>query len=98
MSPTIFSRTAALGALTATGQLIIVGSLPTYSALFDPGAYGEYLVFVGAVGVLGVFAGVRYDSAIVLPRSDRLAAGLFVLVMLIAALVAVLTAGITLLV
>ena len=66
------------------GQLLIVGSLPTYSRFFDPAAYGEYLVFVGAIGVLGVFAGVRYDSAIVLPRSDRLAAALSVLVMLIA--------------
>jgi lipopolysaccharide exporter len=95
MPATVVSRTAALGALTALGQLIIVGSLPTYSLIFDPAVYGEYLVFVGAVGVLGVFAGVRYDSAIVLPRNARLAAGLFALVMLIATLVAVLTACIT---
>jgi O-antigen/teichoic acid export membrane protein len=98
MAPTVVSRTVALGALTAAGQLIIVGSLPTYSVVFDPGAYGEYLVFVGAVGVLGVFAGVRYDSAIVLPRSGRLATALFALVMLIATLVALLTAGATLLI
>jgi lipopolysaccharide exporter len=95
MPATVVSRTAALGALTALGQLIIVGSLPTYSLIFDPAVYGEYLVFVGAVGVLGVFAGVRYDSAIVLPRNARLAAGLFALVMLIATLVAVLIACIT---
>lgn len=98
MAPTVVSRTVALGALTAAGQLIIVGSLPTYSVVFDPGAYGEYLVFVGTVGVLGVFAGVRYDSAIVLPRGAKLARALFALVMLIAALVAMLTAGATLLV
>jgi len=98
MAPTVVSRTVALGALTAAGQLLIVGSLPTYSVLFDPAAYGEYLVFVGAVGVLAVFAGVRYDSAIVLPRSSRLAAALFALVMLIATLVALLTAGATLLI
>ncbi|MGA8709327.1 MAG: oligosaccharide flippase family protein [Steroidobacteraceae bacterium] len=54
-------------------------------------------MFVGAVGVLGVFAGVRYDSAIVLPRSRRVAAALFALVMLIAALIALLTACFTLL-
>jgi len=98
MAPTVVSRTVALGALTAAGQLIIVGSLPTYSVVFDPAAYGEYLVFVGAVGVLAVFAGVRYDSAIVLPRSTRFAAALFALVMLIGSLVALLTAGATLLI
>ena len=70
MAPSVVSRAAGLGALTALGQLIIVGSLPTYSKVFDPGAYGEYLMFVGAVGVLGVFAGVRYDFAVVLPRDD----------------------------
>ena len=95
MAPTVVSRTVALGALTAAGQLIIVGSLPTYSIVFDPAAYGGYLVFVGSVGVLGVFAGVRYDSAIVLPRSARLAAALFALVVLIGSLVALLTAGAT---
>src|SRR5579864_4501641 len=95
MAQTVVSRTAALGALTALGQLIIVGSLPTYSVLFEPGVYGKYLIFVGVVGVLGVFAGVRYDSAIVLPRSARLAAALFVLVMLIGALVALLTLVVT---
>ncbi len=96
MAPTVVSRAVALGALTAAGQLIIVGSLPTYSRIFDPAAYGEYLVFVGAVGVLGVFAGMRYESAIVLPRRNWTAAALFALVMLIAALVAALTAAITL--
>jgi O-antigen/teichoic acid export membrane protein len=98
MAPTVVSRTVALGALTAAGQLLIVGSLPSYSVVFDPGAYGEYLVFVGAVAVLAVFAGLRYDSAIVLPRSARLAAALFALVMLIASLVAMLTAAATLLI
>ncbi len=98
MAPTVVSRTVALGALTALGQLLIIGSLPAYSVIYDPGNYGEYLVFVGAVGVLGVFAGVRYDSAIVLPRNVRLAAGLFVLVNMIAMVVALLTVCVTLLI
>jgi O-antigen/teichoic acid export membrane protein len=84
-----------LGALTAAGQLIIIGSLPIYSRLFDPGAYGEYLIFVGAVGIVGVFAGLRYDSAIVLPRDDRIAGRLSALVMFIALTVAVAIAGAT---
>jgi len=97
MASSVVSRAAGLGALTAAGQLVVVGSLPIYSHVFDPGTYGEYLIFVGAVAVVGVFAGVRYDSAIVLPRDARAAGALFALVMLIALSVATLIAGATLL-
>jgi hypothetical protein len=97
MAANVLSRAAALGALSAAGQLIIIGSLPAYSRLFDPGTYGEYLIFVGAVGVVSVFAGVRYDSAIVLPRNDRTAGMLTALVMLVALAVAGIIASATLL-
>src|SRR5579862_4364827 len=97
MTASVVSRAAGLGALSAAGQLIIIGSLPTYSRLFDPGTYGEYLIFVGAVAVVSVFAGVRYDSAIVLPRNNRIAGMLTALVMLIAVAVALLIASATLL-
>jgi len=88
MAPRVVSRAAGLGALTAAGQLIIVGSLPVYSKVFDPDTYGQYVIFVGTVGVVSVLAGVRYDSAIVLPRSDAVARALSALVILIAAVVA----------
>jgi len=84
MISSVASRVAGLGALTAAGQLVIIGSLPTYSKVFEPGTYGEYLIFVGAFTVVSVLAGVRYDSAIVLPRQDAIAARLSALVMLIA--------------
>jgi O-antigen/teichoic acid export membrane protein len=97
MASSVFSRAAGVGALTAAGQVIIIGTLPTYSRVFDPGAYGEYLIFVGAVGIVSVFAGLRYDFAIVLPRDDRIASRLSALVMFIALMVAILIAGATLL-
>ncbi len=97
MAVSVVSRAAGMGAFSAAGQLIIIGSLPAYSRLFDPGPYGEYLIFVGAVGVVSVFAGVRYDSAIVLPRNSRVAGMLTAVVMLIAVAVAILIAGATLL-
>jgi lipopolysaccharide exporter len=97
MASSVVSRAAGLGALTAAGQFIVIGTLPIYSRVFDPGAYGEYLIFVGAVGIIGVFAGLRYDSAIVLPRDDRIAQRLSGLVMLIALVVASLLALATLL-
>lgn len=97
MASSVVSRAAGLGALTAAGQFIVIGSLPTYSRVFDPGAYGQYLIFVGAVGIVSVFAGLRYDSAIVLPRDDRIAKRLSALVMFIALSVAIAIACITLL-
>ena len=97
MASRVVSRAAALGALTAAGQLIMVGTLPIYSRLFDPTPYGVYVIFVGAIGVIGVLAGLRYDSAIVLPRDARLARALFALVMLIAVALAAFIAAATLL-
>ncbi len=97
MSASVVSRAAGLGALTAAGQLLVIGTLPLYSRVFDPGVYGEYVIFVGATTVVSVFAGLRYDSAIVLPRSEPVAAALTTLVMLIAvgvaALIALVVAG-----
>jgi O-antigen/teichoic acid export membrane protein len=95
MISSVVSRVAGLGALTAAGQLLIIGSLPAYSRLFEPGTYGEYLIFVGAFAVVSVLAGLRYDSAIVLPRSEAMAAALFALVMLIALTVATAIAAVT---
>jgi lipopolysaccharide exporter len=97
MTSSILSRVAGLGILTAAGQLLIVGSLPAYSNAFDPGTYGEYVIFVGCYTALSVLAGVRYDSAIVLPRSAGVAASLTALVMLIALAVSMLIAAATLL-
>ncbi len=94
MAARVVSRAIALGSLTAAGQLLVIGTLPLYSRRFDPGAYGEYVIFVGITAVISVFAGLRYDSAIVLPRRAVVAQALSGLVMTIALLVA---AGIALL-
>jgi O-antigen/teichoic acid export membrane protein len=95
MTSSVVSRVAGLGALTAAGQLLIIGSLPAYSKIFDPGTYGEYVIFVGIFTVLSVIAGARYDSAIVLPRDDGVAAALSSLVMSIALAAAGLIAAVT---
>jgi O-antigen/teichoic acid export membrane protein len=96
MTSSVISRVAGLGALTAAGQLLIIGSLPVYSNIFDPRTYGEYVIFVGAYTVIGALAGVSYDSAIVLPRSHGIAATLTSLVVLIAVAVSILIALATL--
>jgi O-antigen/teichoic acid export membrane protein len=95
MAFSVVSRVAGLGALTAAGQLVIVGSLPLYSRIFDPSAYGEYVIFFGTFTVLSVLAGMRYDSAVVLPRDDGLAAAVAGLMLLIGFGVAILIAALT---
>jgi O-antigen/teichoic acid export membrane protein len=92
MASSVFSRVAGLATLTGAGQLIVIGTLPLYSRLFDPATYGEYVIFVGAFTVVSVLAGVRYDTAIVLPRSDAVAATLSWLVMGIALLISAVVA------
>ncbi len=94
MAARVVSRAIALGSLTAAGQLLVIGTLPLYSQRFEPATYGEYVIFVGITAVVSVFAGLRYDSAIVLPHRAVVARALSGLVMLIALLVA---AGIVLL-
>lgn len=84
MTFSVVSRVSGLGALTAAGQLLIICTLPAYSRVFDPSTYGQYVIFLGAYVVVGVLAGATYDSAIVLPRNDGIAATLAALVMLIA--------------
>jgi O-antigen/teichoic acid export membrane protein len=96
----VLSKVAGLGALTAAGQLLLVGTLPIYSRTFDPAAYGEYIVFIGAYAIVSVLAGLRYDSAIVLPRAEGLARALSLLVvglgLIVAALIAIATPGLVL--
>jgi O-antigen/teichoic acid export membrane protein len=98
LASSVVSRVAGLGVLTGAGQLLIIGTLPLYSRLFEPGIYGQYVIFIGAFTIASVLAGVRYDTAIVLPRAQHLAAALSVLVLLIALVVSALIAAATLVV
>ena len=82
--------------LTGAGQLIIIGTLPLYSRIFEPDIYGQYVIFIGAFTIVSVLAGVRYDTAIVLPREQHLAAALSALVLLIAFAISALIAAATL--
>ena len=80
MAFSVVSRVAGLGALTAAGQLLIIGSLPAYSKIFDPGMYGEYVIFVGAYTVISVLAGcsLRFchrSAAQRRPRGDTVGFG-----------------------
>jgi O-antigen/teichoic acid export membrane protein len=69
-----------LTATTATAQAVQLVSLPLLTRLFLPDAFGVYTAFLGVAAILAVFAGLRYDAAMVLPRRDGLALALGALV------------------
>lgn len=62
---------ALLTATTVAGQLMQLLTLPLVSRYAPPEAFGTYTVFIGFCAIATVFAGLRYDSAIVVARSDR---------------------------
>lgn len=64
----------------AVGQVLTIVTLPLLSREFDPSTFGLYAVFVGMYAVISVVAGLRYDTAIVLPRNASVAIGLSALV------------------
>jgi len=72
-----------LGACAVGSQLILFGTLPVLARLYAPAAFGVYTIFLGVAAIAGVFAGLRYDSAAVLPRLDGGALALANLVLLL---------------
>jgi len=78
------SHIVRLTAGNGSAQFLQLLSLPLISRLFAPDEFGLYVLFAGALAVLSVFAGLRYDSAIILPRRDAPAVALAALVLAIA--------------
>ena len=64
-----------LGGSTLASQVLLLGSLPLIARLFGPEQFGIYTLFVGALAIAGVLVGLRYESAAVVARTDREAAG-----------------------
>ncbi|MGG4605773.1 lipopolysaccharide biosynthesis protein [Paenalcaligenes sp. Me131] len=61
---------------TAIGQLITVLSLPVLTRIYGPESFAILAVYVSALSLLTVIAGMCFEYAIPLPQSDRIAAAL----------------------
>lgn len=55
---------------TATAQLLSLGAMVLLARLYSPSDFGIYAIFQSVVAVGVTMAALRYDVAIVLPRSD----------------------------
>jgi O-antigen/teichoic acid export membrane protein len=61
---------------TLAAQVATVAALPILSRIFSPASFGEYAIYISATTLLVVLATLRYEMAIVLPRSEREAAAI----------------------
>jgi len=56
---------------TIAGHLVTLAATPVLSRYFEPAAFGTFGVFSGLVAVVGSVATLRYEVAVVLPKSDE---------------------------
>lgn len=61
---------------TTLAQIIVVLTSPLLTRLYGPEAFGFYALFTSITGILGVIACMRYELAIMLPKTDEEAANL----------------------
>lgn len=78
---------------TAIAQFISVAISPLLSRLFTPAEFGLFATFSAIVGLLVLFAGARYEGAILLPKEDKEAANIVVLTFLINLVYSIVLAG-----
>ena len=88
MTESRFSRDV-LTLVTGTTVSLIITLLasPIITRLYGPAAFGLLALFTSITGILGVIVCLRYELAIVLPKTDEEAANIFGLCMLLVVLV-----------
>lgn len=74
------------------GQAILLLSSPILTRIYSPEQFGVLAVFAALLGTFSAVAGLRYELAIPLPRSDRRAVQVLVLSLIMVGAVTVLTA------
>ena len=67
---------------TAFAQIITILASPILTRLYSPEAFGFLAIFISITSIIGVIACMRYELAIMLPKSDEKAANLLALCLL----------------
>jgi len=76
---------------TAIAQAIGILASPIITRLYGPEAFGLLALFTSITGIIGVIACMRYELAIMLPKSNEEAANLLGLCLLFVVLITILT-------
>ncbi|MCX6253886.1 MAG: oligosaccharide flippase family protein [Bacteroidia bacterium] len=79
----LLRNTSILISGTALAQLIPILLQPILRRYFSPEIFGAYSVYLSLIGILIVISSFRYELAIILPRKDNEAAGVFFLTILL---------------
>jgi O-antigen/teichoic acid export membrane protein len=79
-------RLTALAGATALGQGVMVLAMPLLTRIYIPEDFGAFVVFMMTVALLNFAMGLRYEAAIPLCDSDKDAATVSQLVIVIAIL------------
>lgn len=72
---------------TAVAQIVSIISSPIITRLYGPEAFGLVAIFMSITGIFAVIGCLRYEVAIILPKSDEDAANVFGLCILLLSLV-----------
>jgi len=82
---------------TLIAQVITLAFIPIISRLYTPAEFGIYSSFFAIVSILGLVSSLKYDQAIMLPKSDKNAQALvYVSVLITLGMVSLVTIGILL--
>jgi O-antigen/teichoic acid export membrane protein len=80
----LFRNTSILISGTAIAQLIPILLQPILRRFFSPDIFGAYSVYTSLIGIIIVISSLRYELAIILPKKDNEAAGVFFLAVILA--------------
>jgi O-antigen/teichoic acid export membrane protein len=76
-SSEFFKYSVALLSSNAISQLIGILAYPVITRIYSPDVFGEFTFFFTIAGILSIMVTARYESAIVLPKSEKKAVALF---------------------
>ncbi|MFL2545885.1 MAG: oligosaccharide flippase family protein [Candidatus Rariloculaceae bacterium] len=92
---TLGHNIAWLGSSAGLRQIWVLATLPLLTRRFGPEDFGFFALFVTALIVSSLFAGLRYDSAAVVPASDRVSSSCIAAVFFFGAVVSAIFAVMT---
>jgi O-antigen/teichoic acid export membrane protein len=91
------ANTALLAGGAGLSQVVLAITAPLLTRLYSPADFGVYAVLLALVNFASIVASLRYEGAIVLPRTDRAAANLAALSLALAAAVSLASVPVALL-
>jgi O-antigen/teichoic acid export membrane protein len=91
-SPSFTTNVATIVTGTAIAQIIAILATPFITRFYGPEAFGLFALFSSVAGIFTIIACLRYEPAIMLPKTDEGAAnvfGLCILILLVITLISI---------